>query len=65
MTEKPTVKIELDAESKGEWKALGGGNRDQWNERLQISSHGPSPSIKRTRRLSHGQAPPLPPVWWI
>ena len=34
MTEKPTVKIEIDAESKGEWKALGGGNRDQWNERL-------------------------------
>ena len=34
MTEKPTVKIEIDAVSKGEWKALGGGNRDQWNERL-------------------------------
>ena len=34
MTEKLTAKIEIDAVSKGEWKALGGGNRDQWNERL-------------------------------
>ena len=34
MTEKPTAKIEIDAVSKGEWKALGGGNRDQWNGRL-------------------------------
>lgn len=34
MTEKPTVKIEIDAAPKGEWKALGGGDRDEWNERL-------------------------------
>ena len=34
MTEKPTVKIEIDAEPKGQWKALGGADRDQWNERL-------------------------------
>ena len=34
MTEKPTVKIEIDAEPKGRWKALGGADRDQWNERL-------------------------------
>ena len=32
---------------------------------FQISSHGRSPSIKRTQRLSHGQAPLLPLVWWI
>jgi hypothetical protein len=34
MTETPTVKIEIDRVRKGEWKALGGGGRDQWNERL-------------------------------
>jgi hypothetical protein len=34
MTNKPTVKIEIDAAPKGEWKALGGGDRDEWNERL-------------------------------
>jgi hypothetical protein len=34
MTEKPAVKIEIDRTPNGEWKALGGGDRDQWNERL-------------------------------
>ncbi len=33
-TEKPTVKIEIDAGPKGKWKAVGGGDRDQWNDRL-------------------------------
>jgi hypothetical protein len=32
--EKPEVKIEIDPTPKGEWKVLGGGDRDQWNERL-------------------------------
>jgi hypothetical protein len=32
--EKPTVEIELDRSPKSKWKALGGGDRDQWNERL-------------------------------
>src|SRR5215831_8850664 len=34
MTEKTTAKIEIDAAPKGKWKVLGGGDRDQWNERL-------------------------------
>ena len=34
ITEKPAVKIEIHAAPKGEWKALGGSDRDQWNERL-------------------------------
>jgi hypothetical protein len=34
MTEKPTVKIEIDAAPRGQWKALGGSDRDQWNDRL-------------------------------
>jgi hypothetical protein len=34
MTEKPTVKIAIDPTPKGDFKALGGGDRDQWNERL-------------------------------
>ena len=34
MTKKPAVKIQIHAAPKGEWKALGGGDRDQWNERL-------------------------------
>jgi hypothetical protein len=34
VTEKPTVKIEIDAAPKGEWKALGGSDHDQWNDRL-------------------------------
>src|SRR5499433_1592575 len=34
MTQKPTVKIVIDPAPKGDLKALGGGDRDQWNERL-------------------------------
>jgi len=34
MTKKPAVKIQIHAAPKGEWKALGGSDRDQWNERL-------------------------------
>ena len=32
--EELAVKIEIDRKAKGEWKSLGGGDRDQWNERL-------------------------------
>ena len=32
--EKPTVEIKIDRSPKSEWKALGGGDRDQWNNRL-------------------------------
>jgi len=34
ITKKSRVVIEIDHTPKGEWKALGGGDRDQWNERL-------------------------------
>jgi len=34
MTDKPTVKIEVEPALKAELKAVGGGNLDQWNERL-------------------------------
>jgi hypothetical protein len=34
MTEKRAVKIEINAAPKGKWKALGGSDRDQWNDRL-------------------------------
>jgi hypothetical protein len=34
LTEKASVMIEIERMPKGEWKALGGGDRDQWNERL-------------------------------
>jgi hypothetical protein len=33
-TESRTVNIEIDRSPKSEWKTLGGGDRDQWNERL-------------------------------
>ena len=33
-SEKPAAKIEIHAVPQGKWKALGGGDRDQWNERL-------------------------------
>lgn len=32
--EKPVVTISIDAVPKGELKDLGGGNRDQWNDRI-------------------------------
>ena len=34
IAEKPAVRIEIHAAPKKEWKALGGSDRDQWNERL-------------------------------
>jgi hypothetical protein len=34
MTEKPAVKIEVETQLKAELKAVGGSDRDQWNERL-------------------------------
>jgi len=34
VTKKPAVMIKIDAAPQGKWKALGGGDRDQWNERL-------------------------------
>jgi hypothetical protein len=34
IAEEPSIKIEIHAAPKGEWKALGGSDRDQWNERL-------------------------------
>jgi len=34
MTKKSGVTIGIDPAPKGEWKVLGGGDRDQWNERL-------------------------------
>ena len=34
INEKPTVKIEIDAAPKGKWKAIGGSDRDKWNDRL-------------------------------
>jgi hypothetical protein len=34
MSKKLGVRIEIDHTPKGEWKVLGGGDRDQWNERL-------------------------------
>jgi hypothetical protein len=34
MTKKSIVKNEIDSAPKGDWKSLGGCNRDQWNDRL-------------------------------
>jgi hypothetical protein len=34
VTEKPTITIGIEAQPKGKWKALGGSDHDQWNERL-------------------------------
>jgi hypothetical protein len=34
MADKPTIKVEIDSVPVGKWKALGGGDHDQWNERL-------------------------------
>jgi len=34
MTKKSAVTIGIDPAPKGEWKVLGGGDRDQWNSRL-------------------------------
>jgi hypothetical protein len=34
MTNKPETDIAIERTPKGEWKVLGGGDRDQWNKRL-------------------------------
>src|SRR5215470_15943109 len=34
IAKEPAIKIKIHAAPKGEWKALGGSDRDQWNERL-------------------------------
>src|SRR5215467_11081716 len=34
IAKEPAIKIEIHAAPKGEWKALGGSDRDQWNKRL-------------------------------
>ena len=34
MTKKSGVTIGIDPAPKGEWKVLGGGDRDEWNQRL-------------------------------
>jgi hypothetical protein len=47
IAEKPAVMIKIDAAPKGEWKALGGSNRDQWNERLSDLVTGALP-VKQT-----------------
>ena len=47
IAEEPGVKIEIHAAPKGEWKALGGGDRDQWNERLSDLVTGALP-VKQT-----------------
>jgi len=52
--EKPGVKIEIDRTPKGEWKVLGGGDRDQWNERLSRLVVGALPvDQKNTEALSN------------
>jgi hypothetical protein len=43
----PGVRIEIHAAPKGEWKALGGSDRDQWNERLSDLVTGALP-VKQT-----------------
>jgi hypothetical protein len=47
IAERPAVKIEIHAAPKGEWKALGGSDRDQWNERLSDLVIGALP-VKQT-----------------
>jgi hypothetical protein len=47
IAEMPAVKIEIHAAPKGEWKALGGSDRDQWNERLSDLVIGALP-VKQT-----------------
>jgi hypothetical protein len=51
--EKPAVKIEIHAAPKGEWKALGGSNRDQWNESDLVTGALP---VKQTHAEAVSQA---------
>jgi hypothetical protein len=55
IAEKPAVKIEIHAAPKGEWKALGGSDRDQWNERLSDLVIGALP-VKQTNAETVSQA---------
>jgi hypothetical protein len=43
----PAAKIEIHAAPQGKWKALGGSDRDQWNERLSDLVIGALP-VKQT-----------------
>ena len=43
MTKKPAVNIAIDPAPKRQFKALGGGDRDQWNERLSTLVTGALP----------------------
>ena len=42
MTDKPAVKIEINAALNAQWKTLGGSDRDQWNDRLLATTLGVS-----------------------
>jgi hypothetical protein len=55
IAEKPAVRIEIHAAPKGEWKALGGSDRDQWNERLSDLVIGALP-VKQTDAEAVSQA---------
>jgi hypothetical protein len=56
--EKPSVNITMER-PKGDWKVLGGGDRDQWNKRLGTLVTSALPVNQRTPRPFHAQAPPL------
>ena len=54
MTKKPAVEIAIDPAPKRELKALGGGDRDQWNERLVNLVTGALPvNQKNIEAVSH------------
>jgi hypothetical protein len=54
MTEKPAIKIAIDPASKRELKALGGGDRDQWNERLlNLATRALPVSQEKIEAVSH------------
>jgi len=51
----PSVRIEIHAAPKGDWKALGGSDRDQWNERLSDLVTGALP-VNQTNAEAVSQA---------
>ena len=54
MTEKPAVKIEVEPQLKAELKAVGGSDRDQWNERLlNLAIRALPVDQKNTETVSH------------
>ena len=57
MTEKPTVKIEVETQLKAELEAIGGSDRDQWNERLLNLALRALPVDQKTPRPFHRLAP--------